>query len=1261
MSKFKLLSIDSSTGQLKHTESPNLNVKDFGAFADGTNAAATTSAINNAIAAAIAAGGQSVYFPTGTYLVNASIDVPGGVTIYGDGAEKTIIQSNTNQVILNLIEGSGNYAFLGPRVKNLGVKGSKTTGTSQIGIKVDDNLYVAFVEVSSVRVETCGSHGLYFGKVFSSRFIDIYSNDNAGYPFLFDGAQMPSNHFESLYAGDLNTGFLAGFRVRKGNVTLVSCNGINNSPSESWWAIIGDITGLEADGASTNSTTSLSLINCNLESSKAGGVKSYANSVVDFIGENKFVGDSTGSGLYQPILYEVNTTLYPYPAFLPKGTLDNRTVFSNSYYEQIRGRVSINGTATVTGLSSPDPNETFFTEDLVVGQLVLVNGETRRIQTINNNQQFITETAFSTTASNQVANKVYYKEGATVHSDELPPLQVSGQGPKISGGEFQYRYWNYSNLRSEALPRYDSSLTKESVTTTSSFTNPGVRLYEINAASDITLGIEWAGWYNSPQPVYVINKSANGVVITLDPANGTIGGFSTYQISHKNENLVLIPNGENWDVVSRANTDRINVKDYGAKGDGVTNDTTAINNAKTAAITLGVPLYFPSGNYLTDGITIADTQSVKIYGDSPLKSKITSRVGTAPALLFTSNSSHVHTILIENLGIVGFGTNSANHGISVTGSLEPSNFTIRNVTISNVAGNGINVTAGLFTQLYEGVDISVVAAGGNGFDILGSNDCTFSRCYVHTVGTSKAAYRIHSGVPTFIGCNGIDSGTTANWGTFGDVTAEDGADRYVRAVLIGTNIEDFTDTGIRFKTGSTGTFIGTTITAPASGTVKALVFDFVDSNTGGFFDSASGILTKGASWTNSEPVHSSGMPFVQIGHRELTTYRDTGVGASTSIPGITGTLISGQSDYALTFDGISRFKNYIKIDEVSAPPTPAANSVNLYAKDKAGVSALYFKNDAGTETEIGGGTTSFANPTASIGLSAVNGSASTAMRSDAAPALSQSITPTWTGLHTFNLSTTPSTVLLLDIGALGTDGTRNSHNIVFRGRSRSAVQHTPEWRVLTEVTSNVGASRISFQHQYDSGGWTPIMYCDDTGLLTATAFQGDGSLITSIDISNVSGNLTANALTMNTNKLVGRSSASTGALEEITVGSGLSLSGGTLSTVSSGGISWSETTGTTQSMAVNTGYIANNASRVVFTLPNTASVGDVVRVSGKGAGGWRIGQNTGEIIHFGDLDTTTGTGGYVESSQVRDAIELVCVVQNTEWNVISSVGNITIV
>lgn len=43
----------------------------------------------------------------------------------------------------------------------------------------------------------------------------------------------------------------------------------------------------------------------------------------------------------------------------------------------------------------------------------------------------------------------------------------------------------------------------------------------------------------------------------------------------------------------------------------------------------------------------------------------------------------------------------------------------------------------------------------------------------------------------------------------------------------------------------------------------------------------------------------------------------------------------------------------------------------------------------------------YAAPTAKVGLTAIAGTEVTAMRSDAAPALDQSISPTWTGAHTF--------------------------------------------------------------------------------------------------------------------------------------------------------------------------------------------------------------------------------------------------------------------
>lgn len=127
--------------------------------------------------------------------------------------------------------------------------------------------------------------------------------------------------------------------------------------------------------------------------------------------------------------------------------------------------------------------------------------------------------------------------------------------------------------------------------------------------------------------------------------------------------------------------------------------------------------------------------------------------------------------------------------------------------------------------------------------------------------------------------------------------------------------------------------------------------------------------------------------------------------------------------------------------------------------------------------------------------------------------------------------------------------------------------------------------------------------------------------------------------------------------QTLTVNSGLP-SWGTMG----GGVAWAEITGTSQTAVSNHGYIANNASLVTITLPSTAAVGDVIEISGKGAGGWKIAQNSGNIIHFGMWDTTTGTGGYLSSTDKRDSLRLVCVVANTEWNVAPGcIGNINIV
>ena len=97
--------------------------------------------------------------------------------------------------------------------------------------------------------------------------------------------------------------------------------------------------------------------------------------------------------------------------------------------------------------------------------------------------------------------------------------------------------------------------------------------------------------------------------------------------------------------------------------------------------------------------------------------------------------------------------------------------------------------------------------------------------------------------------------------------------------------------------------------------------------------------------------------------------------------------------------------------------------------------------------------------------------------------------------------------------------------------------------------------------------------------------------------------------------------------------------------------------------AVNNGYICNKAGTLALLLPATASLGDMIRVTGiNTATGWQITQNANQQIFFGASATTSGTGGSLESTAIRDSVELVCVVSgaSTIWNVISSIGNITV-
>lgn len=75
----------------------------------------------------------------------------------------------------------------------------------------------------------------------------------------------------------------------------------------------------------------------------------------------------------------------------------------------------------------------------------------------------------------------------------------------------------------------------------------------------------------------------------------------------------------------------------------------------------------------------------------------------------------------------------------------------------------------------------------------------------------------------------------------------------------------------------------------------------------------------------------------------------------------------------------------------------------------------------------------------------------------------------------------------------------------------------------------------------------------------------------------------------------------------------------------SGTFKWNEVTGTTQQAFANNGYVTNNAAQTTVTLPASPNVGDTIRVTAGGLGGFKIAQNAGQTIngfYYGTVGST---------------------------------------
>ena len=112
--------------------------------------------------------------------------------------------------------------------------------------------------------------------------------------------------------------------------------------------------------------------------------------------------------------------------------------------------------------------------------------------------------------------------------------------------------------------------------------------------------------------------------------------------------------------------------------------------------------------------------------------------------------------------------------------------------------------------------------------------------------------------------------------------------------------------------------------------------------------------------------------------------------------------------------------------------------------------------------------------------------------------------------------------------------------------------------------------------------------------------------------------------------------------------------------ISGGGFSWQEVTSATNpnALVASNGYIAKGAGVVQFILPATAAVGDMFWIVGYG-NLWTLKQNALQSITLGSNTSTVGILGSITATNIRDCVNIICVVANTEFQIIDSIGNIT--
>lgn len=593
------------------------NVKDYGAVGDGVTD--DTAAIQAAITAANAAGGGTVYAPTGTYLISSSLVLSTGVTLRGDGSIYSSVSTTGNTVIKLDDNSDCDIIQVATGTKNVGIEriyfhGNGSNQASGDGLSIESGASIVSID----RCKVCYSKevGIRWAASYGwITFTDCVYNYQEGILISGSDVSVVQSECQDNDFGDSGTYYNCKVTGDNARLKLVKCGSDNSTNAGGFyisgaWAVLADCTAQNNDTVGAYTAGSYNtFVGCVFTAAVGGD-----DAVIESGNYNRFVG-----------------------CRLRANTAATYGLYVDS--------ASTNCTAMDCGFDAGVAGGTYYIDDSSTGARVGSG-------TVNQRRKNYTQTSspVGLDSTDYSMNYVYTNSAATASVEfDLPVAYVE-------------RKFSFACVDSDGIVIDPSG--SETIRGLSAGEALSLSLGQTVTLRCLYTGV-WdviAGTGYAPTGAAVKNGSTSAGYIDL------------YEDSDLGSSRVRLQAGSLGadQTVTLPQMEVYNVKAYGATGNGSTDDTTAIQAALDAAAggddvgDDGI-VYFPVGTYVCGALTI--DPGTKLLGAHRRYSVLKCKSGTTGTWI--EDSGNATRICIENLYIDGngedvdcldLGNNATQHG-----------------------------------------------------------------------------------------------------------------------------------------------------------------------------------------------------------------------------------------------------------------------------------------------------------------------------------------------------------------------------------------------------------------------------------------------------------------------------------------------------------------------------------------------------------------------------------------------------------------------